>query len=305
MLQGAISDGEYSKTVLKMLVRRLKEVGQERISSGSLAAGIKTIAVWHRCLNVGDKSFLGLSAQYAHLIEPPQGNALAAMYSTYIRAFLKVFGATKHIFHKDVDPDESKLSKLGIDVVVAITPLLMEQMKALLRCDLQGGLMDAKTRASVHYAINMLILDSMGLFMQIDAAMDRIRASIGSLEPEQAQAMATLYEKYTKLPNHMLNLLKQVCLDSDVTPPSSRFDQKGMRDFKAKIEAVQVPLLPACVQPHHRHESARQNTGMAGPISLHLSTLFPPTLSRCHAVTLLHICPALKRHHAPLTRIRV
>jgi hypothetical protein len=36
-LHRAVSDGDSGKTILKMLIRRLKEVGQERISSGSFA----------------------------------------------------------------------------------------------------------------------------------------------------------------------------------------------------------------------------------------------------------------------------
>eukprot|EP00284_Hemiselmis_tepida_P000752 CAMPEP_0174941350 /NCGR_PEP_ID=MMETSP1355-20121228/71462_1 /TAXON_ID=464990 /ORGANISM="Hemiselmis tepida, Strain CCMP443" /LENGTH=136 /DNA_ID=CAMNT_0016188451 /DNA_START=63 /DNA_END=469 /DNA_ORIENTATION=+ len=136
MLQRSISDGEFSKTVLKMLVRRLKEVGQERISSGSLAAGIKTISVWHRCLNSGNKGFLALSAQHAHLMEPPPGNALAAMYCTYVRELLMVFTTAKHAWHRDTVFEDSMVGRLDAPQAATVAPLLMNQMKVLLRCDL-------------------------------------------------------------------------------------------------------------------------------------------------------------------------
>lgn len=41
--------------------------------------------------------------------------------------------------------------------VVEVVPYMMNQMKILLVCDLQGGLMDSKTRYSVQYAINLLV----------------------------------------------------------------------------------------------------------------------------------------------------
>ena len=39
-LHRSVGDGDSGKTVLKMLIRRLKEVGQERISSGSFAVNV-------------------------------------------------------------------------------------------------------------------------------------------------------------------------------------------------------------------------------------------------------------------------
>jgi hypothetical protein len=42
----------------------------------------------------------------------------------------------------------------------------------------QGGLMDGKTRCSVQYVINLLVLDAIPLFKAVDLAMDRIRGAV-------------------------------------------------------------------------------------------------------------------------------
>ena len=198
-----IADGEaQSKTVLKMLARRLKEVGSSSVNAASLAAGLKTLAVWHRCLNAGNASFLSLCATYAHVVEPPSSNPMGLLYGSYLREVLASYHDIKHAYHRESDFDASHIDTLKPADLMAHAPRILAQVRTpffaagsrererepmvasgsgvargcrraardgvrmnvrgactnarrcgqlvkLCECEIQGGLIDTKTRAAV------------------------------------------------------------------------------------------------------------------------------------------------------------
>jgi hypothetical protein len=241
-LNRSISDGDkQAKTVLKMLARRLKEVGNSSISSASLAAGIKTLAVWHRCLNSGDNSFLTLCSQYAHVVEPPASNPLGLLYGAYLRELLACFYACKHAYHRETVFEETRVAKLKPLDLIHDAKCILAMLLKLLECDIQGGLIDPKTRFSVQYVINLLLLDAVPLFLALRTAADRIRSLIGRLSAEDADLMARFYLKYSKIPDMLLAQLKQVEYYADAAPPLTAFDKKTFDSFeKALKQAARV-----------------------------------------------------------------
>eukprot|EP00288_Rhodomonas_lens_P016222 CAMPEP_0177697420 /NCGR_PEP_ID=MMETSP0484_2-20121128/4504_1 /TAXON_ID=354590 /ORGANISM="Rhodomonas lens, Strain RHODO" /LENGTH=459 /DNA_ID=CAMNT_0019208457 /DNA_START=32 /DNA_END=1407 /DNA_ORIENTATION=- len=242
VLNKNIADGNYAKTVLKMLARRLKEVGAAGTSASNIAAGMKTLAVWHRCLNSGDSTFIALCSQYSHVLEPPTGNAMGQMYAAYLREVLNSYSCIKYAYHRETSFESSKITKVGTLEVVDHTPIIMAQLVRILECDLQGGLIDVKTRNAVQYCINMLIIDLMPLFNALDLAMTRIKDSIGQMEPEDAERLAAFYGKFAKMPEKILTLLKQVSFDRDASPPVTNFDRGTLKEFKTRVEKVNAKL---------------------------------------------------------------
>eukprot|EP00286_Rhodomonas_abbreviata_P028213 CAMPEP_0181313098 /NCGR_PEP_ID=MMETSP1101-20121128/14065_1 /TAXON_ID=46948 /ORGANISM="Rhodomonas abbreviata, Strain Caron Lab Isolate" /LENGTH=355 /DNA_ID=CAMNT_0023420025 /DNA_START=218 /DNA_END=1282 /DNA_ORIENTATION=+ len=241
-LHRSIADQAFAKTVLKMLARRLKEVGAAQVSASNIAAGMKTLAVWHRCLNAGDNSFLSLCSHYAHVLEPPAGNALGQMYAGYLREMLSSFAIIKHPYHRESSFEASKMTKLGEVEVLDHTPLVLLQLSKLLECDLQGGLIDSKTRNSVQYTINLLVIDAIPLFNALDLAMERVRDFIGSLDGNDAERLCGYYERYARMPEKLLTLLKQISFDKDAAPPVTSFDRATLKEFKTRVEGVQAKL---------------------------------------------------------------
>jgi hypothetical protein len=117
-----------------MLARRLKEVGTSSVTAASLAAGMKTLAVWHRCLNTGDNSFLTLCSQYAHVVEPPASNPLGLLYGAYLREMLACFWKCKHAYHREDEFEGSKIDELPAAEVAEAAKCLLAQMHRLLEC---------------------------------------------------------------------------------------------------------------------------------------------------------------------------
>ena len=233
-------DGESAKVVLKMLARRLKEVAGYQISSASLAAGLKTLSVWHRCINSGDDTFVTLCARYPHLVESPPTNPAGQLYAAYLRELLATFAVCKHAYHRETTFDEPRMRRISEEMVVEESQLIECQLRRLVACDMQGGLIDHKTRNSTQYCINLLILDAIGLFKALDGAVERLREMVSSLAKSDADKMVRLFGNYEKLVDKLTALAGQADFRPDVTVPLTAFDEASVEDFKRKIASAKV-----------------------------------------------------------------
>ncbi|EKX44126.1 hypothetical protein GUITHDRAFT_109910 [Guillardia theta CCMP2712] len=263
-LQRAITDGDNSKTVLKMLARRLKEASQPGVISTSYAAGVKTIAVLHRCMNSGDNSFIALCSKYSQILEVPTSNPYAQIYGKYVREMLGCFAICKHSYQRETEFEESMIVKLGNNDLVEHLTCIDLQLTKLLDCDLQGGLMEAKSKNAVQYAINLLLLDAMSLFSAFEEGMSRVRQCIGQQSVTNAKKMAKLYSKFVTtmivvgvwlgdggimvdddnsndmkgfwFPSKLQSYIQQASFDRDCAIPLTAFDKTAIKKFNRKLE---------------------------------------------------------------------
>mmetsp|Transcript_39968 Transcript_39968/g.62359 ORF Transcript_39968/g.62359 Transcript_39968/m.62359 type:complete len:467 (-) Transcript_39968:133-1533(-) len=231
----SVLDANGSTRVVELLSKRIKSSDE----AGSEAAGLKALAVLHRSLNAGNNTpFVRLCHQYSHLLEPPKSLPLCIMYSTYIHEMVASWEDLGVAHHKETESEEPKIEELSQDDLVRHVPRIAKMMSKLLQCDLQGGLIDVKTRCAVQYVINLLALDSVGLFKGLYSTIGRTRSCIGMVAGNNAATKDKLYRKYTAMPEQVLQLLKQVNLSSEVAPAVAEFDQSALRSFKASVQEV-------------------------------------------------------------------
>ena len=80
---------------------------------------LSTLAVWHRCLNSEENSFISLCAQHAHVLELPASiPAAVQQYGAYLKQLLVCCFKCKYAYHRDELELDSRVDTLKVEEVV-------------------------------------------------------------------------------------------------------------------------------------------------------------------------------------------
>jgi len=246
------ADGKQQSAVLSMLKKRMNEVCALAPAlpfapvgtSACLAGGMKTLAVWHRCLNSEENSFISLCAQHAHVLELPASiPAAVQQYGAYLKQLLVCCFKCKYAYHRDELELDSRVDTLKVEEVVVHGTCILAQLELSARLfDYDTALVDPTARQSLQYAFNLLLLDAVGLWRACQRAATRAKGFV-QLSAKDACKIDYFYLQYSNMTVKLLEMLRQLSFDTRSCPPTAAFNQGKFDKFRQELQDAQHLLV--------------------------------------------------------------